>query len=369
MKRYLQSQIEKDIQKKMVFVAGARQVGKTTLARQVLGERDGYLNWDIPEHRERILRRELPAGKLWVFDEIHKYRGWRNFLKGIYDFNGPRQKVLVTGSAKLDFYRYGGDSLQGRYHFLRLHPLSAAELKIGTGEDLRTLLELGGFPEPFLSGSKVDAARWTREYRTRLVREDLVDLERVTDLGNLELLMLNLPEKVGSPLSVNSLREDLRVSHKTVAGWLNILERAYAIFRISPFGHSKLRAVKKEQKHYHLDWTLVQDPGARFENMTACHLLKWVHFRQDTLGVDSDLMYFRDVDRREVDFIVVEKKKPALMVECKYRDGEISRGLRYMKERFPDCDAYQISAEGKKDYRSPEGIRVCPAHLLLKTLV
>jgi predicted AAA+ superfamily ATPase len=369
MKRYLHKQIEADLKKKMVFVAGARQVGKTTLARQLLENADGYLNWDIPEHREKILKRELPVGKFWVFDEIHKYRGWRNFLKGIYDLNGPRQKVLVTGSAKLDFYRYGGDSLQGRYHFLRLHPLSAAELKIGTGEDLLTLLQLGGFPEPFLSGSEVDATRWSREYRTRLVREDIAGLERVTDLGNMELLMLNLPEKVGNPLSLNSLREDLNVSHKTVANWLNILERAYAIYRISPFGNPKLRAVKKEQKHYHIDWSLVQDPGPRFENMVACHLLKWVHYKQDAQGSDAELMYFRDVDRREVDFVVVEKKKPVLMVECKFGDAEISRGLRYMKARFPDCDAFQISANGKKDYRSPEGIRVCPSLQLLKTLV
>ena len=369
MKRYLKRQVEKDLKKKMVFVAGARQVGKTTLAKQLLGDAEGYLNWDIPEHRERILKRELPVDKFWVFDEIHKYRGWRNFLKGIYDLNGPRQKVLVTGSAKLDFYRFGGDSLQGRYHFLRLHPLSAAELKIISGEDLSQLLHLGGFPEPFLSGSEIDAARWSREYRTRLVREDIAGLERVIDLGNLELLMLSLPDKVGNPLSLNSLREDLRVSHKTVAGWLDILERTYAIFRISPYGNPKLRAVKKERKHYHIDWTLVADSGPRFENMVACHLLKWVHYKQDAQGSDVKLMYFRDVDRREVDFVIVEKKKPVLMVECKFGDAEIGRGLRYMKARFPDCEAFQISATGNKNYRSPEGIRVCPALPFLKTLV
>ena len=369
MDRYLRAQIEKDLKRKMVLVAGARQVGKTTLAKQILGGEDGYLNWDIPEHRERILKREMPLGRLWVFDEIHKYRGWRNYLKGIYDAKDSRQQILVVGSARLDFYRFGGDSLQGRYHFLRLHPLSVAELGMQHPQDMDSLLRLGGFPEPFLSGSEVEAARWSREYRTRLVREDVAGLERVVDFGRLELLMLSLPERVGSPLSLNSLREDLQVSHKTVSSWLSILERMYAIFRVSPFGSPKLRAVKKEQKHYHLDWSLVQDAGARFENMVACHLLKWVHHEQDVRGRDLELMYFRDVDRREVDFVIVEGRKPIRLIECKLGDSLISQGLKYMKLRFPDCEAFQISAAGKKNYRSPEGIRVCNALPFLNTLV
>lgn len=147
--RYLASQISHDLSKKMVFVGGPRQVGKTTLAKSFLKDPKAYLNWDVPEHRELILKRELPSNPLWVFDEIHKYRLWRNFLKGIYDNRPPHQKILVPGSARLDYYRFSGDSLQGRYHYLRMHPLSMAELNSGSQEDLSTLLELGGFPEPF----------------------------------------------------------------------------------------------------------------------------------------------------------------------------------------------------------------------------
>ncbi|MDP3767414.1 MAG: AAA family ATPase, partial [Dehalococcoidia bacterium] len=252
-RRYLLPQVRRDLARKMVFVAGPRQVGKTTLARSLLGRRaQGYLNWDVPEDRERILRRELPPARLLVFDELHRYRGWRNWLKGLYDRPGARRRILVTGSARLDFYRFGGDSLQGRYHLLRLHPFSAAELGLTTERQLRDLLVLGGFPEPWFGGSEVEARRWAREYRTRLVREEITSLERVQDLGNLELLMLRLPDLVGAPLSVNALREDLQLSHKTVAGWLAVLERLYAIFRLAPFGAPRIRAVRKEQKHYHL---------------------------------------------------------------------------------------------------------------------
>jgi len=367
--RYLAPQVRADLARKMVFVAGPRQVGKTTLARSLPGASAGYLSWDIAEHRERILRREMPASRLWVLDEIHKYRSWRGLLKGLFDGRRRGQRILVTGSARLDFYRFGGDSLQGRYHLLRLHPFSAAELGLRAAADLQDLLRLGGFPEPFLGGSEVEARRWSREYRNRLVREDVASLERVQDLGNLELLALRLPELVGSPLSVNALREDLQVSHKTVSGWLKVLERLYAVFRLPPLGAPKIRAVRKEQKHYQFDWSLVPSEPARFENLVASHLLKWVHFEEDARGRDVELRYFRDTEGREVDFVVVEGRQPRLLVEAKWSDAEPDRGLRYLKARFPAAAAWQVSAVGRKDFVTPEGIRVAPALELLSTLV
>jgi predicted AAA+ superfamily ATPase len=367
--RYLTEQVARDLERKMVFLAGPRQVGKTTLARSLPSAARGYLNWDVPADRDRILRRELPRAPLWIFDEVHKYRAWRGFLKGLYDEKPRRQRILVTGSARLDLYRYGGESLQGRYHLLRLHPLSLAELSTPTRATLRQLLALGGFPEPFFGGSEREARRWSREYRQRLVREEVTSLERVGDLGRLELMMLRLPELVGSPLSLNNLREDLEVSHKTASAWLGVLERLYAVFRVPPFGAPRLRAVRKEQKHYHLDWSLVPRDAARFENLVGAHLLKWVHWQQDVEGRDVELRYFRDRDGREVDFVVEERRRPVLLVECKWGDAEVDRGLRYLHARFPDAPAWQVHATGRKDFMTPDGIRVAPAPALLGTLV
>jgi len=367
-RRYLAGQVRRDLQKKMVFVSGPRQVGKTTLALSLPGAKAGHLNWDAADHRERILKGQLPATRLWVLDEIHKYRRWRNYLKGLLDTRRPGQRILVTGSGRLDLYRFGGESLQGRYHLLRLHPFSAAELGLKTAAGLRSLLTLGGFPEPFLGGSETEARRWSREYRTRLVREDVTSLERIQDLGHLELLMLRLPELVGAPLSINALREDLQVSHKAISSWLSALERLFAIFRLSPFGVPKIRAIKHAQKHYQMDWSLVSDDAYRFENMVASHLLKWVHFQQDALGKDLDLRYFRDTDRREVDFVVVDGRAPVLLVECKWADAPVDASLRYLKTKFPAADAWQLSATGAKDYVTPEGIRVAPALALLSML-
>jgi len=370
MDRYLLKQAQQDLQRKMVFIGGPRQVGKTTLAKSLLGkDKSGYLNWDIPEDRENILQRQLPATKLIVLDEIHKYKKWRGLMKGLFDKHHPDIKFLVTGSARLDYYRYGGDSLQGRYHYLRMHPLSFAELKMKTTKDLLELLNLGGFPEPFFSSSKKHAQRWSREYRTRLLREEVRDLENVKDLGSMEALLLRLPELVGSPLSINAVREDLDVGFKAVKNWIEIFERLYVLFRVPPFGATKIRAVKKEQKHYHFDWTTITDPGTRFENLMACHLLKWVHFLQDTEGRDLELRYFRDVDGREVDFIICENKKPITAIECKYADSEVSSSLIYFKERFPGVAAYQLHATGVKEFVNRNGIKYLNATKFLDELL
>ncbi len=320
--RYLEAQVRRDLRRKMVFVAGPRQVGKTTLAKRLLGRKAGYLNWDVAEHREAILRRELPVSDFWVFDEIHKY----------------------------------------------MHPLSAGELGLRTPDELRDLLTLGGFPEPFFHGREREARRWSREYRNLLVREEITSLERVTDLGRVEHLMVRLPDLVGSPLSLNALREDLQVSHATVANWIAILERLYAVFRVPPFGAPRIRAVRKEQKHYHLDWSVVPGQPQRFENLVGAHLLKWLHFLQDAEGRDVELRYFRDVDGREVDFVVVEGRRPTHFIECKWADAPIDRSLRYLKLRFAAAEAWQLSAIGTKDFVSPEGIRACPALELLRHL-
>jgi predicted AAA+ superfamily ATPase len=368
-KRYLEPQVVADLQKKMVFVAGPRQVGKTTLARSLPDATSGYLSWDVAADRRRLLAGELPDAPLWVFDEVHKYKSWRNWLKGLWDGRRRGQRILVTGSARLDLYRHGGDSLQGRYHLLRLHPFTFAELGLTTADELQTLATLGGFPEPFLSGSETAARRWSREYASRLISGDVRDLERIQDLGNLELLLQRLPDLVGSPLSVNAVREDLQVYHKTMAHWLQVLERLYAIWRIAPFGSPKIRAIKKAQKHYHWDWSVVKEPGPRFENLVGSHLLKWVHWQQDTQGLDLELRYFRDTDGREVDFVVCEGKRPVLLVECKVGDDGVDKSLRYLHERFPNAAAWQVSSRGSKDYVTPEGIRVAPATVLLPTLV
>jgi len=359
----------------MVFVGGPRQSGKTTMAKHLCEEKGAdigkrYLSWDAAEDREDIIRERFPAesGPL-VLDEIHKFSRWRQIVKGLFDKRGHELRILVTGSARLDHYRRGGDSLQGRYHFFRLFPLSCAELSAPTISTIEDLLAYSGFPEPFLLQSEKETRRWSREYRSRVIQGDLTDLENVQDVGIIESMALRLPDLVGSPLSLNALREDLQVSHQSVSRWISMLEKLYMIFRIYPFGAPKIRAVKKEAKHYHLDWTVVSDPGFRFENLVACHLAKWVYYLQDSEGRDVDLRYFRDVEKREVDFVITEDKRPTHFIECKSSGKVASPSLRYLKARFPSVSAIQVSLDEDVDIMTKEGVRICSAHLFLKDLV
>lgn len=362
--RVIQKQIELDLEKKMVFLAGPRQVGKTTLAQNLVKKYNGeYYNWDEDSHKELIRKSNLNEDRnFWVFDEIHKFSRWRNWLKGKYDLNKDSKKILVTGSAKLDLYSRGGDSLQGRYYFHRLHPLTLAELEskksksrsieeicemdqkpsASSNKTLEQLLDLSGFPEPFFSGSKTELQRWSINYGYRLIREDIRNLENIQMIDKVQDLYDLLPTKVGSPLSINSLREDLEINFRTVDRWLNILEKNYSCFRIAPFGPPKVKAVKKEQKLYLWDWSRLDDNGAKLENLVALHLLRMCHWFLDTEGLEYELRYFRDTDKRKVDFIITHKKKPIMAVEVKNSEQNLDSNLKYLLERVKIPYAFQV---------------------------
>jgi len=386
-KRYLEEPITEDLKEKMVFMAGPRQVGKTTLAKQILSVADNgrYYAWDNRGDRQAMMSAAWPADKtLIVFDELHKYRKWKRWLKGEYDKHKDHLSFLVTGSARLDVYRRGGDSLQGRYHHLRLHPFSFNELKDvfpnislrdplsfrkdASRSDFEVLLEYGGFPEPLLAQSKRTHRRWQKERIERFFREDLRDLENVRDLSSIQLLSDILPERVGSPLSLNSLREDLEVSHRAITHWVDILERMYFLFRIPPFTTNKVRSVKKEAKAYMWDWTLIEDRANRLENMVASHLLKFCHYLEDTEGHAVELFYLRDVNRREVDFLVTIKKKPWFAVEVKSGETNVSPHLRYFSERMKIPYIYQVVADTETDALKDE-VRIMSIYKFLSGLI
>jgi uncharacterized protein len=369
-RRYLVAPIDADLAEKMVFISGPRQVGKTTLALDLIGattlRHPAYLNWDDVRARPRIRKGELPVDEpRVVLDEVHKFARWRGLVKGLYDTRPPGQTYLVTGSARLDAYRRGGDSLQGRYHPYRLHPLSAGEA--GGGPDVvEGLLRFGGFPEPFFRASERHLRRWQRERLDRVVHDDVRDLERVRELSLVELLIDALPSRVGSPLSVRNLREDLEVAHDTADRWLTILENLYVCYRVAPFGQPRIRAVKKERKLYLWDWSAVPTPGPRFENLVASHLLKLCHFREDTEGVRMDLRFLRDTDGREVDFVVLQGKTPLFAVEVKTGEDAVSPAIRYFRQRTTIPRWYQVHL-GSKDVLT-DGVRILPFATLCREL-
>ncbi len=386
--RYLTDNIINDLKNKMVFVGGARQVGKTTLAKDIIAEQfnsNFYYNWDFSPDRRKIISNELPGEpSLLIFDEIHKYKKWKTLVKGIYDTFKQKHKIIVTGSARLNIFRKGGDSLQGRYHYYTLHPFTLAEVENIRNKwqpfeeinfptsyyksSLESLLNFGGFPEPLLSQDFKTLRRWHNEKLERLFKEDIRDVENIRDINNMKLLGDLLSSKAASLLSINNLCEDLEVSHRAVTNWLNILEAFYYIFRVYPFTSKKIRSIKKESKLYLIDWSEIEEEGSRFENMIASHLLKFVQFLYESEGYKADLFYLRNVDKKEVDFLVTINNKPWFSVETKLNDKKPSPNIIYFKERLKIPFNYQVIREENTDILK-DGIRVISSSKFLSGLL
>ena len=347
----------------MVFIGGPRQVGKTTLAtsfiRRYKDAHPAYLNWDNEMDRRKIQKGEWPKSEsLIVFDEVHKHKGWQGLIKGFYDTWKNTHKFIVTGSARLDLYRKGGDSLLGRYHHHRIHPFSLPEVGINN-KNLEALFQFGGFPEPFLSKDAVELRRWHIQRVSKLVRQDLRDLENITHLEKVELMADALPSRVGSLLSVKSLAEDLEVSDKTVKRWLQIMDNLYYCYSISSFGAPKIKATKKAKKLYLWDWSQIEDPGAKFENMVASHLLKLCHHWEDVWGFKTELRFLRDDTGKECDFVVIKNKKPLFAVECKLNSTQLSPSLQYLRSKVKIDKWYQVHM-GTEELRLAPDLTVLP---------
>ncbi|MEW6663796.1 MAG: ATP-binding protein [Thermodesulfobacteriota bacterium] len=355
--RYIAPNVLKDLEKKMVFIGGPRQVGKTTLAKAILSERFPkglHFNWDFDEDRQDILKKRWASDNtLLVFDELHKFPRWKSWIKGLYDVAHETHSFLVTGSARLDLYRRGGDSLMGRYHYWRLHPFTLDEFPKGLTpkEAFRRLMTVGGFPEPFLDPDERDARRWRRERFDRVLREDVRDLESVRNIRLLGLLLDLLRQRVGGLVAVSNLAGDLHVSPKTVNSWIEVLERMYLVFAVRPYTRSLPRAVVKPAKIYFFDNAdVIGAEGARFENLVAASLLKRLHFLEDRDGYRYELRYIRDKEGREVDFAVLKEGEVEELVEAKYSDDGISKSLLYYAERLKPERATQITATVKRPY-------------------
>ena len=355
MRRSIEAEILRDLSKKMVFLGGPRQVGKTTLAREILkhfpykGPQKGlYLNWDFDEDRYRIIEKKWDETHLLiVFDELHKYSRWKNWIKGIYDKTHPLHSFLVTGSARLDVYRRGGDSLLGRYHYWRLHPLTLDEMppKMTYQEGFKRLMTMGGFPEPFLDGNEQEAKRWRRERFERILREDIRDLESIKKIQDLNLFVDLLRRQVGQLVVLSKIAQKIQISPRTAKLWLEILNRMYLCFSILPYTKNLPRAVQRPPKVYFFDNADIvseKDEGPRFENLIATHLLKKIHYLEDSRGVSFELRYLRDKESREVDFVILKEGKVFALIETKLSDDTISRSLQYYSDKLKPKHSLQI---------------------------
>ncbi len=355
MKRYLYENILKDLQKKMVLLTGPRQVGKTYLAKQMMEEFKNpvYLNYDNITD-QKIIRTQTwrKDSGLLVFDEIHKMPNWKNYIKGVFDTKTNEQKILVTGSARLETFRKSGDSLAGRYYHYRLNPITIDEVKTKLSEYsiLKNFNHFGGFPEPFLNSINLEESeaekeliRWQKQYYSSLIREDILDFSRIQEISTIRYLLELLRTRVGSPVSYKGLAEDLQKSPNTIKKYVEILESLYIIFLIRPYHKRINRSLLKEPKVYFYDTSFVNgNEGILLENNIAVSLLKHTQYKQDSEGKEIELKYVKTKEKKEVDFVLVKNETPKMFLEVKLSDRKISKQLYYFQSKFPESEFIQL---------------------------
>ncbi len=374
---------------KMAFISGPRQCGKTTLVKNMIPSKEDYFNWDNPAFKKQwvsqiesftsqVLNKSNP---IIALDEFHKNPKWKNQIKGFYDQYAEHIQILVTGSAKLNVYRKGADSLLGRFLHFHLDPLTINEVvqkKTILFEDLlhrvqnfewlsnskkehvlalENLLKFSGFPEPFKSQKESIYNLWSKSRNELLVREDIPENSQLLRTNQVDILALLLPGKVGSPLSIQNLKEDLDVAHTTVSRWMNALSSVYYHFLVPPFSKKIIRSLKKESKIYLYDWAQIESPGIRFENLIASHLLKMVHYYNDSGQAQLTLHYLRNKDKQEVDFLICQKGEPLFSVEAKVSDLNLDMTFKKFQThyKFPH---YQI-VQKPNIYRKFQTFNAC----------
>lgn len=371
MERYQKQAILRDLNKKMVILAGPRQAGKTTLAKSIANEFQAstYLSFDNLLDRKTMLELSwLPTEELIILDEIHKMPNWRSYLTNVCDKKLTHQKVLVTGSARLEMINQVEDTLANRYLLHRLMPISPAECeKVGVSYTLDHFLARGGFPDPFLSEDALQANHWRSQYVDNLLSIDVLEFENIHNLHAIRLVFELLRERVGSPISYTSIAEDVSISPNTVRKYIEILEALYIIFRVTPYSYQIARSLLKEPKVYFFDVGLVSGPdGIKFENLVAVCLYKHVCAKVDCLAEGYSLHYLQTKDSREVDFAIVLENQIEKMIEVKYGNHSISKGLKYFHQKYR-LPAYQVVKELKREKIENE-IEILGAQEFLKSL-
>lgn len=362
MERYLKHRIRQDSNSKIVLLSGPRQSGKTTLVKSIFKDYD-YFNYDLEEDRHMLRHKHWRRGaECVIFDELHKMLEWKRWIKGIYDSEGLKTRIIVTGSVNVESFMKVGDSLAGRYFHLRLHPLDIKEgvnaLQLSPQEVFMDLMNYSGFPEPFLKRTNHFYRRWQRTHIDIILRQDFLDLYAVKSIRLITVLLDLLKSRVASAVSTYNLANDLQVDSKTVKNLIQLLENFYILFKVTPYHKNIARSILKEPKYYFFDIGRTVGIGAKVENLVACCLLKEAHFIEDTMGLEVKLHYLRTKDGHEVDFLIVIDSKPIICFEVKTSESTPSKAFNYFRKYFEIKECIQLVVDLQKEFDTQDEIKV-----------
>jgi predicted AAA+ superfamily ATPase len=382
----------------MVFLVGPRQVGKTTIAKKIQAkfQKSAYLNFDSVKDRRLILSGQsfiedifplnvlTDSQPLVIFDEIHKHRDWKNYIKGFYDLYRDHYKIIVTGSARLDVFQSGGDSLMGRYFQYNIHPFSVSELISAensvflkdpvelSSENFDNLFKYGGFPDPYTNADDQYHNMWQSTRSKQLIHEEIRSIANLQEVYLLEMLAEILKSRAGQLLNSSNLAKQIGVTSQTVSRWISILDRFYYCFMIRPWFKNVTRSLTKDPKVYLWDWSLIEDEGQKVENFIASHLLKFANFYSDIGFGRFELFYLRDIDKREVDFLIVRDGKPFMMIESKSSEIKLSKSIEHFRLQLQPNFSLQTVFNAdfvSKSCFNGETPLVVPAKTLLSQLI
>lgn len=362
MERYLKEPIHDLLGKKILLLMGPRQVGKTTLSKTLLKDYS-YYNYDIKKDLKIFKDQDWDhSKKLIIFDELHKMKKWKLWLKGIYDSGiTEKQHILVTGSARLDIAKKMGDSLAGRFFSFRMNPLDLKELNSEGSPEInyKKLLQYGGFPEPFFQANSRFYNLWKRTHSDLIIRQDLIMQENIRDIDGIEMLIELLAQRVGSTISYNSLAEDLQRDDKTIKKWLGLLEQLYVVFRVPPYSKNISRGIKKAGKYYFYDIAKIEgDESCKLENLVALSLKKELEFREDIDGIAGNLYFAQLKGGKEIDFLVLQKNKKTKLIEVKLSDSCVSTSFNVFEKYFPNAEKIQLVKNLDKEFLNKNKINI-----------
>lgn len=331
----------------VVVLTGARQTGKSTLARRVGGVDRLYLtldDFDVLDQAASDPDALVARAARQTLDEVQRAPSLLLAIKRAVDRKRQRGRFLLTGSANLALLGKVSESLAGRASYLTLWPMTRRE-QLGRGrcgiwqellqapdphwqkileghreepEDWRHLARRGGYPTPALELNAAERDIWFAGYTQTYLERDVLQVSSIANLPDLRRLMRAVCLRIGQLTNQTELARDVALPQATVHRWLNVLEASYQLVRLPAYSVNRTKRLIKTPKAYWSDTGLAlhlsgaAPDGPHLENLVLADLLVW----RDSQVKKPEVLYWRTASGEEVDF-VIESNGTLLPIEVK----------------------------------------------------